>query len=73
MLFHNRPVTAGDCRAVQATFAARATASNVRCVLQKEETALVMHKGDEAFEKAVLEGAGDVLNSALTNPMFGML
>lgn len=32
-----------------------------------------MHKGDQVFEKAVLEGAGDVLNSALTNPMFGML
>jgi hypothetical protein len=41
--------------------------------VQKEGTVLVMPKKDPAFQKAVLEGAGAVLNSALTNPMFGML
>lgn len=41
--------------------------------VQKEGTVLVMPKKDPAFQKAVLEAAGAVLNSALTNPMFGML
>lgn len=42
-------------------------------LMQEEDGVLVLPKGKEAFEKAVLEGAGSVLDSALNNPMFGVL
>jgi hypothetical protein len=44
-----------------------------RVGVQEEEGFLVMQKSDAFTEKALLEGAGEVLNSAMTNPMFGVL
>lgn len=41
--------------------------------LQEQDGFLVMEKVDTFTEKALLEGAGEVLNSAMTNPMFGVL
>lgn len=41
--------------------------------MQEEEGFLVMQKVDTFTEKALLEGAGEVLSSAMTNPMFGVL
>ena len=46
--------------------------SNV-CWVQDNGEVWTMPKGDASFEKAVLEGAGDVLDSAMNNPMFGVL
>lgn len=43
-----------------------------RCV-QEQEGFLVMQRVDTFTEKALLEGAGEVLSSAMTNPMFGVL
>lgn len=41
--------------------------------MQEQEGFLVMQKVDTFTEKALLEGAGEVLSSAMTNPMFGVL
>jgi hypothetical protein len=47
--------------------------SDDACALQEDGEYLVMEKRGAEYEKAVLEGAGDVLTSALTNAMFGVL
>eukprot|EP00892_Ulva_mutabilis_P007889 jgi/Ulvmu1/5472/UM023_0008.1 len=39
----------------------------------EEDGALVLPKKEAPYEKAILEGAGQILDSALTNPMFGAL
>ena len=44
----------------------------MQCV-QEDDGSLVMHKGDEKVERSLLEGAADVLDSAMNNPMFGKL
>jgi hypothetical protein len=51
----------------------RQCTSQERVGVQEEEGFLVMQKSDAFTEKALLEGAGEVLNSAMTNPMFGVL
>lgn len=43
------------------------------CLMQDEDGVLVLPKKDAKYEKAVLEGAGQVLDSAMNNPMFGTL
>jgi hypothetical protein len=53
--------------------AAWASCEKSWCGLQEEGGFLVLGKGDPRVEKALLEGAADVLNSAMTNPMFGVL
>lgn len=42
-------------------------------LMQDEDGVFVLPKKDAKYEKAVLEGAGQVLDSAMTNPMFGTL